>query len=533
MKFGPVPLEEAEGAVLAHSIRVAKRRFGKGTVLSSEDIAALRAAGVDTVTVARLGGQDMGEDEAAALIAGALGGPHMSLSAPFTGRVNLFAEEAGILRVDAAAIAAANSVDEAVTIATLSDFSRVAPRQMLATVKIIPYAAPAEACRATASALSGHPALTVHPRSRSTASVFLTHTPGMKPSLIDKGGAAVAARLSALDISAPTPVVTAHDTDALAAALAGATGEMILILGGSATSDRDDVGPAALVAAGGTIERFGMPVDPGNLLFLGTLNDRPVIGLPGCARSPKLNGADWVLERLASGLEVTGADIQAMGVGGLLKEIPSRPQPRAGQVTPSRPRVAAILLAAGSSSRMRGRDKLTEDVSGKPLLRHAAETLVNSKVDHVIVVTRPDDTDRTEALSGLAVELIENPQADEGMGASIRAGMTRIAPECDCVLIALADMPDLTAADHDRLLAAYDAEEGREIIRATTAAGTPGNPVLFGQRFFEPLRALEGDEGARALLAAHADLVCPVPLGGESARTDLDTPEDWRRWRDG
>ena len=86
--------------------------------------------------------------------------------------------------------------------------------------------------------------------------------------------------------------------------------------------------PSALRAAGGEVTRFGMPVDPGNLLFLGQLGARAVIGLPGCARSPALNGADWVLSRLVCGIPVTSADIAAMGVGGLLKEIPTRPQPR-------------------------------------------------------------------------------------------------------------------------------------------------------------------------------------------------------------
>jgi molybdenum cofactor cytidylyltransferase len=111
---------------------------------------------------------------------------------------------------------------------------------------------------------------------------------------------------------------------------------MLLILTGTATSDLHDTAPEAVRRAGGQVARFGMPVDPGNLLFLGALGGRPVIGLPGCARSSALNGADWVLERLACGLEVTGDDIAAMGVGGLLKEIPTRPEPREGRAAPER-----------------------------------------------------------------------------------------------------------------------------------------------------------------------------------------------------
>lgn len=532
MEFGPVPVSRARGAVLAHSVRAGGRRFAKGERLDAAGAAALEAAGIAEIWVAEPGPEDMGEDEAAEIVAAPLAGPHLSLSAPFTGRVNLYAEAAGVIRVDGAAVLAANRVHESVTLATLPDYARVAPRAMLATAKIIPYAAPAEAARRAASLLSG--AITLHPFRLKRAALILTRTEGMRPTLLDKGAEAIRARLAALGVESEAPVIVPHETAALADALRAAGGEITLILGGSATSDRRDVAPASVVAAGGRIDRFGMPVDPGNLLFIGTLAGRPVLGLPGCARSPKLNGADWVLERLVAGLEVTGADIEAMGVGGLLKEIPSRPQPRGGAAPAEpggRPFVGALLLAAGSSSRMRGADKLMEPVGGAPLLRRAAEALLASAVDELIVVLRPGDEDRRAALSGLGLRIVENPAAAEGMGASIRAGMAALAPEAEAALIALADMPEIGAKAVDALVAAYDSAEGREIVRAASATGEPGNPVLFGRRFFEPLRALEGDEGARAILAAHADLVRMVRLPGDAARIDLDTPEAWAAWR--
>jgi molybdenum cofactor cytidylyltransferase len=123
-------------------------------------------------------------------------------------------------------------------------------------------------------------------------------------------------------------VVVPHEADAVAAALEAAPGALLLLLTGSATSDARDVAPEGLRRAGGALVRYGMPVDPGNLLFTGTLGGRPVIGLPGCARSPALNGADWVLERVVCGHVPETIDLAAMGVGGLLKEIPTRPRPR-------------------------------------------------------------------------------------------------------------------------------------------------------------------------------------------------------------
>jgi molybdenum cofactor cytidylyltransferase len=537
MRFGPVPLSEAEGGILAHSITVDGARLKKGRVLRSTDVAALAAAGIAEVTTARMEPGDMGEDAAAATIAAALvpdpAACGLTVSAPFTGRVNFFAGAAGVLRIAAGAVDALNRINPAITLASLSDHARVQPRQMVATVKIIPYGVPGaavlRACGAVVSA-----ALRLHPFRDRPVSLILTRTPGMKPTLIDKGRAAVEARLAALGLTLAQVETVPHESAAVAAALVRATGELVLILSGSATSDAYDTCPAGLKAAGGTLARFGMPVDPGNLLFIGEHAGRPVLGLPGCARSPALNGADWVLERLAADLPVTDEDIAAMGVGGLLKEIPSRPQPRAGHAAPpGRPRIEAILLAAGAARRMGGRDKLLEPVGDEPILRAVAAAARASQVDRVIAVLPPWAAARRAALDGLALDLVEAPDWAEGMAASLRAGLAAVSPEAEAVVILLADMPEVTAGHIDRLLAAFDPEEGREICRAVSETGVPGHPVLFGRRFFESLLQLTGDRGARELLRDAPEFVTDVPTPGEGAAIDLDTPEAWEAWRAG
>lgn len=541
MRFGPVPPAVAEGAVLAHSLRLGELRLKKGRTLGSADVAALLAAGVAEVTVARLDPGDLSEDEAARTMARALapdpGRIGLSVSEPFTGRANIFAETAGILRVDAAAVDALNGVDPAITLATLPDRARVRPRQMIATVKIIPYGvAEAHVARASRRLVTASSTpLSVHPFLPHRVALILTRPAGMKESLIAKGAEAVAERMAALGQDLGPPVTVPHETAAVAAAVRAAEGDLVLILGGSATSDEADVCPAGTVAAGGTLHRFGMPVDPGNLLFIAEQAGRPVVGLPGCARSPALNGVDWVLERLAAGLAVTPADIAAMGVGGLLKETPLRPQPRAGvPEVPSRPRVAALVLAAGAARRMRGRDKLLEEIApGQPVLRAVAEAALASRADEVLVVLPPDAAARREALTGLGVRTVEAADWAEGMGASIRAGMAALGPGIDAVLILLADMPEIGRGEIGRLIAAFDPEEGREICRAVSAEGTPGHPVLFGRRFFETLSGLSGDRGAREVLREAAEFVTEVPTPGRAAVTDLDTPEAWDAWRRG
>ncbi|MGI3185538.1 molybdopterin-binding protein [Nioella aestuarii] len=333
MRFGPVPLHVAEGAILAHSVQLAKGRLRKGRVLSGDDIATLAANGLTRVTVAQLDPGDIEENEAARRLAAALvpnpDAAGLELQEAFTGRVNIRATRAGVVEIDVAAVEALNAVDPMITLATVPRWQRAWPGMMVGTVKIIAYGVENNAlCRAEDAARS---AISIRPVEVQSAGLIVTEVPGDPVHPDDKGIRSVTGRLEALGISLDALRIVAHDSEAIRAALADLPGALKLILTASATSDIHDVAPSAVVAAGGQITRFGMPVDPGNLLFLGQIGPAPVIGLPGCARSPALNGADWVLERVACGVPVSAADISAMGVGGLLKEIPTRPQPRAGR----------------------------------------------------------------------------------------------------------------------------------------------------------------------------------------------------------
>ncbi|MGD9865304.1 MAG: molybdopterin-binding protein [Pseudodonghicola sp.] len=330
MRFGPVAVAEAGGAILAHSIALGRVRLRKGLTLEAGHLDQLRGAGFDEVIVARPDPGDLLENAAAGRLAAALvPDPEvagLAVTQPFTGRVNLLAAGPGVACLDVAALEAFNAVHPMITIATVPPWQQMAAGGMVATIKVISFAVPgAEVARACAAARG---ALRLARPVHRSAGLVITRIPGDPDE--EKAVRVTAARLAALGMTLAETRLVPHRRADLAAALDGLAGDMALILTGSATMDIDDVAPAALRDAGGRVERFGMPVDPGNLLFLGALGARPVIGLPGCARSPALNGADWVLARVACGLRVSGADIAAMGVGGLLKEIPSRPQPRAG-----------------------------------------------------------------------------------------------------------------------------------------------------------------------------------------------------------
>ena len=324
MKFGPVATEEALGAVLAHAVPLKDGRLRKGLVLSTDDIAALLASGHSQIIVAQYEPGDLNEDEAAARLAKAIAGNGLRASRAATGRVNLYATGPGILQINTAMVDALNAVNPMITVATVPPFQRISADGMVATIKIISYAVPSK--DVTAAIDVAPQALSVLPPQFKTATLIETEI-GDKPSV--KGRQSLAGRLDRLGLTLTPRVIVPHEAGALAAAVRAAVGEVVFILTASATSDAADVGPEAVRQAGGTITQFGMPVDPGNLLFLGINGEKTVIGLPGCARSPALNGADWVLERVICGMHPSPSDFAKMGVGGLLKEIPTRPKPRA------------------------------------------------------------------------------------------------------------------------------------------------------------------------------------------------------------
>ncbi|KAA1178638.1 4-diphosphocytidyl-2C-methyl-D-erythritol kinase [Rhizobium tropici] len=533
MIFGEFSTTEAEGAVLAHSVRLSDGSLSKGHRLAGEDIERLAAAGIERVIAARIEPGDLMEDEAADRLARSVAPDHLTFSEAATGRVNVHSAVDGLFVADRAAVDRINSVDPAITLACLADHVPIRAGDMVATFKIIPLAVSGAKVAEGVEILRRMPVFEVKPFVPHAISLVATELPSLKASVMDKTARILSQRLQSSGSVLQREERVAHRAGAVAHAIRRGLAapdqlpKLVIVFGASAVIDAGDVIPEAIRLVGGEVIQVGMPVDPGNLLVLGSVGDVYVVGAPGCARSPKENGFDWVLDRILAGERPASRDITGMGVGGLLMEIQSRPRPRDMVAKPAAQiSVAIVLLAAGKASRMGegGSHKLLAEFDGVPLVRRSASIAMASGVSDIVAVTGHRREEIEDALSGLAVESVFNPDYASGMASSLVAGVgTHAAQKADGVLVMLADMPGVTSDDLKKLTAAFRKANGQAIVRAVSG-GKRGNPVILPRSVLNAVMRLEGDVGARHIIETSGLPVVDVEIG-EAAHLDVDTPD--------
>jgi len=335
MKFGPVLIDDAIGSVLAHKLIAADGRklFSKGHTLTTDDIGKLRNAGITSVIVATLLATDLSENDAAMRVGCAIAGEGTRVTAPGVGRANVVASVSGPLRINVTALHRLNNIDEGITIATLYEHTLVHKGQLLALVKIIPFAIPtARVEDVEAAAHESAPVISVRALQARTVGLIVSGPENARQSMLSDFTTPVRERVEKLNSTLSNITYVAHNAADIANAILQQQAlDVIIIAGISATIDYEDIIPSALREAGGSVAHFGVPVDPGSLLMLGYLGQTPVIGAPGCIKSLKTNVIDMILPRLFAGERLTRADLVAMGHGGLLEDISERPMPRSSE----------------------------------------------------------------------------------------------------------------------------------------------------------------------------------------------------------
>ena len=320
MIFANWPIEETEGAMLGYAITTGAHRFRKGTLLTRDHLDILRQHGITHVFAARLEEGDIGEDEAAVAIGRLLISDTLEPGKPVAGRINLFARHDGLFHVQANAIDQINLLDPRISVATLRNDCRVQSGQMVAAIKIIPFAIPAQCIENLIAPSGRQTALHVRPFLPQRIGVIQSHLPSIRGAVLDKTIELMSKRVQCNHGSVSIERRVLHEKTALITAIIEVTQacDLVLIFSASSTVDEADIVPRAILAAGGHVLRLGIPVDPGNLLVLAKIGEKYIVVAPGTARSDRANSLDWVLDRLMAGINLTANDLGKMGVGGLL-----------------------------------------------------------------------------------------------------------------------------------------------------------------------------------------------------------------------
>lgn len=531
MIFSEIIATDAAGCILAHSVILKSGKIQKGRLLTPQDCQMLADSGIQTVWAARLSDADVEENAAAACIAQALTkAPTIRIGNAATGRCNLYATVSGLCSFDADAVHALNELDEKITLATVGPFSKVRANQLIATIKIIPFAVERHIVE-QAARLAQSIRIDVHPFAKLTATLILTRVKDTKTALLEKAAAVTQQRLKRVDADLVSVQHVQHNIDDVSQAIRAATSDLTLIFGDSATSDRADIIPAAIEKTGGSIIRLGMPVDPGNLLCLATHQDsRTILGLPGCARSPKLNGLDWILQRVAASLKISSLDIARMGVGGLLSESPERGTLRTDtDIHPRQERplkIGALLLAAGRSSRMGGANKLLLESAGNTVVAQVTRILQAADIPDIIAVTGRD----SEAVSATlpAIPTVYNAAYADGISTSIHAGLAALPSSWDAVLIVLGDMPSLQPDTIKQICEAANSDCDAVMPMFD---GRQGHPVLWKRAAMPLLLQTSGDVGGKAQLAELGDRALKLPVDDPGVLFDIDTLDSWKAFQ--
>ncbi|PWL19405.1 molybdopterin biosynthesis enzyme [Falsochrobactrum shanghaiense] len=320
MIFREWPLEEAEGTIIANSLVAEPYHLRKGTVLESGHLEAMRRAGMAHVLAAKLETDDMGENDAAAAIGRLLVSGNIESGVATTGRINLFAQKSGVFCADIAGVDAINMLDERISVASLHNHNRVEGGQMVATVKIIPFAVPKSLIDEIYNRCGERAMFDVKAFQATRIGLIQSRLPAIRETVLAKTQTLIARRAERNGGRVCAERRVAHESTALATAIAelAKISDLLVIFSASAVADEADIVPRAIIQAGGEILRIGVPVDPGNLLSVGKCAGKYVVVAPGSARSARESSLDRIIDRLMAGIELQSADLARMGVGGLL-----------------------------------------------------------------------------------------------------------------------------------------------------------------------------------------------------------------------
>ena len=536
MKIKSLAPQDSIGAVLAQTYNLPGKIISKGTFVTNEIVAYFKTGNVKTILCAVPEEGDIHEDEAAEAISSAIDKNHIYADKASTGRVNFKSQSLCLVRYDRDFIKELNLVDESIAFSIVEHNQLLAEGDLIATLKIIPFFMQKKYVDRVIKILAKDELFKIHSLKKKEVTLIQTCFEWQKKSIFTATSNVTKARLEALGCSLKKEKLINHDYDTLRAIIRSSVKnepEILLVSGASAITDRSDCIPKAILSEGGEIIQYGLAVDPGNLLLIGKVGNTTVIGMPGCARSPKLNGFDWVLQLLMADIPINREELADMGAGGLLMEIASRPLPRALAKTVSKRenKVMGVILAAGNSTRMGNDNKLLRNIGDAPLIRNTAIEMLKSDLDSCSIVLGYQSDKVADVIKDLNVNLILNPLWKEGQASSLRAAINTLDSTYSDLLIMLGDLPGIKSSHINSIIEEHLLTDNRKSkITIPSFKGQKGNPVIWGRSFFHDLSNLEGDVGGRTLFSEHPAAINILEMNDPWVVKDADTPEDFENF---
>ena len=533
MKLLGLDPQESLGSVIAQTYHLPGKTISKGTVVTSEIVDYFKEGDVQNILCAVPDNGDIHEDEAANIISNAIDRSHIYTESASTGRVNFKSRSLCLVRYKRSLIKEVNLVDESIAFSIVEHNQLLAKNDLIATLKIIPFFTKKKYVDQVISILANNELFKTHSLKKKEVSLIQTSFAWQKKSMFKATSTVTKNRLEALDCSLNEEKLIHHDYNMLRSEIRSSIEsgiDILLISGASAIIDRSDYIPKAILSEGGEIIQYGLAVDPGNLLLVGKIGKTAIIGMPGCARSPKLNGFDWVLQLLMADIPVNKEELAEMGAGGLLMEIASRPLPRAlaKSVNKREKKIMGVILAAGNSTRMGKDNKLLKNIDGSPLIRNIALEITKSDLDSCSIVLGYQSDKVADVIKDLNINLILNPLWKEGQASSLKAALNSLTSSYSDLLIMLGDLPGIKSGHINRIIEEHlSSENRRSKITIPSFKGEKGNPVIWGKSFFHDLSNLEGDVGGRVLFDQHPAAINLIEMDDPGVVTDTDTPGDF------
>ena len=536
MKIKSLGPQDSIGAVLAQTYNLPGKIISKGTFVTNEIVAYFKTGNVKTILCAVPEEGDIHEDEAAEAISSTIDKNHIYADKASTGRVNFKSQSLCLVRYDRDFIKEVNLVDESIAFSIVEHNQLLAEGDLIATLKIIPFFMQKKYVDRVIKILAKAELFKIHSLKKKEVTLIQTCFEWQKKSIFTATSNVTKARLEALGCSLNNEKLINHDYDTLRAIIRSSVKngpEILLISGASAITDRSDYIPKAILSEGGEIIQYGLAVDPGNLLLIGKVGNTTVIGMPGCARSPKLNGFDWVLQLLMADITINREELADMGAGGLLMEIASRPLPRAlaKSVNKREKKIMGVILAAGNSTRMGKDNKLLKNIGDSPLIRNTAIEMLKSDLDSCSIVLGYQSDKVAAVIRDLNINLILNPMWEKGQASSLKAALNTLDTTYSDILIMLGDLPGIKSSHINKVIEEHLLTNNRKSkITIPSFKGRKGNPVIWGRSFFQDLSNLEGDVGGRALFSEHPAAINIIEMDDPWVVTDADTPKDFENF---